>query len=64
MAGRRRTNARAELQAWYLAGLAPKLAAAVKAGRVPAANAEELDRRVREFLDLPDDAAAATEEAA
>jgi uncharacterized protein YciW len=43
---------RAELQAWYLAGLAPKLAGAAATGTVSPAAAEALDRVLRDFLDL------------
>ena len=45
-------NARAELQAWYLAGLRPKLARAAEDGTVPRAAAEALDRRFCDFLDV------------
>jgi hypothetical protein len=43
----------AELRAWYLEGLRPKLSRAAGAGTVPPAAAEALDQRLREFLDLP-----------
>lgn len=46
---------RSELQAWYVAGLHPKLAAAVRAGAVSATAAESLDRLVRELLELPEE---------
>ncbi len=47
-------NASSELRAWYLQGLAPKLAAAVRAGKAEAAAVAELDRQLRALLDLPD----------
>jgi hypothetical protein len=50
------TEHRAELQAWYLAGLYPKLARAVGGGTVTPAAARELDRQLRDLLDLRDDA--------
>jgi len=46
-------NARAELQAWYVTSLRPKLARAATADVVEAAAAEELDRQLCAFLDLP-----------
>ncbi|MGZ4388116.1 MAG: hypothetical protein ACXVZL_01905 [Gaiellaceae bacterium] len=45
-------DGRAELRAWYLRGLRPKLADAVDAGKVAPAAAEALDRQLREFLQL------------
>jgi hypothetical protein len=44
---------RAELQAWYLDSLRPKLARAAGGGAVAPAAAEALDRQLREFLGLP-----------
>jgi hypothetical protein len=44
----------AELQAWYVEGLRPKLVRAVGTGTVEPAAAEALDRRVCEFLGLPE----------
>ncbi|HZT15598.1 MAG TPA: hypothetical protein VFA19_06580 [Gaiellaceae bacterium] len=49
-------DARAELQAWYLTSLRPKLARAATADVVEAAAADELDRQLRVFLDLPETA--------
>ena len=48
-------QARAELQAWYLGSLGPKLARAADAGIVRPAVADSLDRQLRTFLDLPAD---------
>ena len=47
---------RAELQAWYVSSLYPKLARAVGGGAVTPAAARELDRQVRDLLDLRDEA--------
>jgi hypothetical protein len=44
----------AELQAWYVEGLRPKLVHAVGTGAVARAAAGALDRRVCEFLGLPE----------
>ncbi|HSP72978.1 MAG TPA: hypothetical protein VLN26_11450 [Gaiellaceae bacterium] len=44
---------RAELQAWYLGSLRPKLARAASVGTVAPAAADALDRQLRDFLDLP-----------
>lgn len=44
----------AELQAWYVEGLRPKLVGAVGKGSVEPAAAEALDRRVCDFLGLPE----------
>jgi hypothetical protein len=44
----------AELQAWYVEGLRPKLVRAVGTGAVAPAAAEALDRRVCDFLGLPE----------
>ena len=51
---------RAELQAWYLQGLLPKLARAAGSGTVDPRAVEALDGEMRAFLDL----ARAREEAA
>ena len=45
-----RRSARAELQAWYLVSLHPKLVRAADTGIVPPAAAEALDRQMRAFL--------------
>jgi hypothetical protein len=45
-------EARAELQAWYLRGLLPKLAQAARAGVVELQAVEALDGEVRALLDL------------
>jgi len=50
-----RGNARAELQAWYLTGLSPKLARAAAAGVARPGAVEELDRQLRALLELPED---------
>jgi hypothetical protein len=42
---------RAELQAWYLTGLRPKLASAVLGGKVQPGQAALLDLQVRELLE-------------
>ena len=47
-------NERVELQAWYLRGLAPKLAAAARSGKATPAAVAALDRQLRAFLDIPD----------
>jgi hypothetical protein len=47
------SQARTELQAWYLGSLGPKLARAADAGIVRSAVADSLDRELRTFLDLP-----------
>jgi hypothetical protein len=52
----RQSEQRVELQAWYLSGLYPKLARAVSGGTVAPAAARELDRQLRDLLDLRDDA--------
>jgi hypothetical protein len=54
-------NARAELRAWYLASLRPKLVRAGSTGIVPPSAASALDRQLGELLDLD---AGAGEEAA
>jgi hypothetical protein len=46
-------NTRAELQAWYLGGLQPKLVRAVAAGTAPPGAVEALDVQLRELLALP-----------
>jgi hypothetical protein len=43
-----------ELQEWYVDGLRPKLVRAVDTGMVEPAAAEALDRRVCDFLGLPE----------
>ena len=48
-------NALAELQAWYLRSLAPKIAAAADAGTAEPEALAALDREVRQFLSLPAD---------
>ena len=58
---RRPLDERAELQAWYLGSLRPKLRDAARAGTVEPAAVATLDRLVRDFLDLP---AARVDEAA
>jgi hypothetical protein len=47
---------RADLQAWYLASLQPKLRRAASTGMVRTAAVNALDRQLRELLDLPVDA--------
>jgi hypothetical protein len=49
-------DARAELQAWYLTSLRPKLARAATSDVVPPAAVDELDRQLRTSLDLPQSA--------
>ncbi len=51
-----RRSARAELQAWYLVSLRPKLVRAAGTGIVPSAAAEALARELRDLLDLPAEA--------
>ncbi len=51
-----RRSARAELQAWYLVSLRPKLVRAASTGIVPSAAAEALARELRDLLDLPAEA--------
>ena len=48
---------RAELQKWYVRGLAPKLAEAARAGVVEAAAVAALDRDVRSLLGITERAA-------
>jgi hypothetical protein len=45
-------DARAELQAWYLGGLLPKLARAARTGVIDRRAASALDADVRALLDL------------
>ena len=52
--GRRARDDRAELQAWYVARLWPKLDAAARTGAAAPAAVAALDALLREFLDLPD----------
>jgi hypothetical protein len=46
------TNARAELQSWYLNGLQPKLARAASTRAVDPRAVAAFDAEVRRFLDL------------
>jgi hypothetical protein len=43
-----------ELQDWYLNGLRPKIARAAGSGAVELSAAAACDRRLREFLSLPE----------
>ena len=54
-------TARAELQAWYVESLRPKLTRAASEGIVTPAAARALDRQLRDLLEVP---ARAAEEAA
>jgi hypothetical protein len=45
-------EARAELQAWYLSDLRPKLAAAARRGAVTSGAAAALDVELRHLLDI------------
>ena len=45
---------RVELEAWYVDSLRPKVIRAAGSGVVERAAANELDRQLRELLDLPD----------
>jgi hypothetical protein len=47
------TTTLAELRAWYLYSLRPKLADAAGSGAVQPRTAAELDREVRDLLRLP-----------
>ena len=47
-------DARAELRAWYLGRLRPRLENAVSAGTVESAAVEALDDQLGELLDDPD----------
>jgi uncharacterized protein YciW len=47
-----RRDSRAELQAWYLASLQPKLRHAASTGAVLPGAAMELDQQLRALLDL------------
>jgi hypothetical protein len=49
-----RVGARAELRAWYLGRLRPRLVEAAKARIVGPGAVEELDLRVTELLELPE----------
>ena len=49
----RRRSGRDEVQAWYLARLRPRVAEAVSSGTVAQDRAAELDRQVRQLLELP-----------
>lgn len=53
MPSERTSSARAELQAWYLHGLLPKLARAAGAGVVDTQELRALDAGLRALLDLP-----------
>ena len=55
----RSRSGRDEVQAWYLIRLRPRLAEAVTAGRVGRDSAAELDRQVRQLLELPANSAIA-----
>ena len=48
-------NRRAELQAWYLQGLRPKLIQAAVDGAVPRSAADDLDRKLCDFLNVARD---------
>jgi hypothetical protein len=52
MPDERTSDARAELQAWYLHGPQPKLARAASTGAVDPQAVAALDAEVRRFLDL------------
>ena len=45
---------RVEVEAWYFDSLRPKVLRAAGSGVVERAAANELDRQLRELLDLPD----------
>jgi hypothetical protein len=45
-------NVRAELRAWYLAGLWPKLAEAASTGTITPGSASAFDDEMRDLLDL------------
>jgi hypothetical protein len=47
-------DGRAELQAWYLTSLRPRLASAARAGKVPSGAAAALDSRLADLLLLVD----------
>lgn len=48
-----RTNPRAELEAWYLRGLLPKLARAARVGLADRQAVQALDADMRALLDIP-----------
>ena len=52
MSSRETAAARAELQAWYLRGLLPRLVHAARTGVVDVRAVEALDAGVRTLLDL------------
>jgi uncharacterized protein YciW len=52
---RRRVEGRAELRAWYLASLRPKLAHAARRGAIEPAAAADLERQLEAMLDLAAD---------
>ena len=51
----RELGARAELRAWYVDRLRPRLAQAVSAGIVEAEAVEELELQLTELFEAPDD---------
>ncbi|PWU22855.1 MAG: hypothetical protein C5B48_09605 [Candidatus Rokuibacteriota bacterium] len=51
---RRNLDRRADLQAWYIDSLRPKLEDAATAGTVPATSVASLDRDLRKLLELPE----------
>jgi hypothetical protein len=55
---------RAELQLWYVHGLRPKLAQAAADGTVSSAAADDLDRKLCDFLDVARSAPHEQQEAA
>jgi hypothetical protein len=55
MATKVERNARAELQAWYVRSLLPKLAQAARAGSVDPRYAAALDMKMRAFLGVADE---------
>ena len=53
MESERTSNSRAELEAWYLRGLLPKLARAARTGVADAQAVRTLDADLRALLDIP-----------
>ena len=49
----RRRSGRDEVEAWYLGRLRPRVVEAVSSGAVARDAAVELDRQVRQLLELP-----------